>query len=171
MSLVDIVSEGFDLGVRFAELVPSDMIALPLGLAGRYAVVATPAYLAQHGIPHSRADLARHRCIRIRLPNGALFRWRFSRDGQEVPVDVTGPITLDESALARSAVLSGLGLGFFMEQDVRAEIAEGRLTRVLADWTPGFGGLCLYYPGRRNHSAALRAFLEMAREMKAGRGG
>ena len=78
---------------------------------------------------------------------------------------MNGPITLDEASLARTAALAGIGLGFFMEQDVRADIEAGRLVRVLEDWTPPFAGLCLYYPGRRNASAALKAFIGLAREL------
>lgn len=165
--LVDIVAEGFDLGVRVAGLVPSDMVAVSLGRPQRFAVVGSPAYFEAHGRPLVPADLHGHRCVRVRLPNGALYRWQFEKDGQAVQIDVSGPITLDEAGLARTAVLEGVGLGFFMEQDVRADIGAGRLQRVLADWTPPFAGLCLYYPGRRNPSAALTAFIRLARELGA----
>ena len=168
--LVDIVAEGFDLGVRVADLVPSDMIAVPLGRPQRYAVVGSPAYFERHGRPCVPPDLLGHLCVRIRLPNGALFRWQFEKDGKTAQIDVRGPITLDEASLSRAAVLEGVGLGFFMEQDVWAEIEAGRLVRVLDDWTPPFGGLCLYYPGRRNPSAALKAFVGLARDLSAKRG-
>lgn len=163
--LVDIVAQGFDLGLRRADLVPADMIAVPLGRPQRYAVAASPAYFKQHGEPRAPSDLARHRCIRTRLPNGTLFRWHFEKSGQSVQIDVTGPITLDEASLARVAVLEGMGVGFFLEQDVRDDLAAGRLTRVLDDWTPPIADLCLYYPGRRNPSAALKAFIGLAREV------
>jgi len=163
--LVDIVADGFDLGVRGADLVPTDMIAVPLGRPQRHAVVASPAYLAAHGRPLVPADLLVHPCIRTRLPNGMLYRWQFQKDGETAQIDVTGPLTLDEASLARTAVLDGIGLGFFMEPDVRADIEAGRLVRVLADWTPPFGGLCLYYAGRRNPSAALKAFVALARAL------
>ena len=163
--LVDIVAQGFDLGLRRADLVPADMIAVPLGRPQRYAVAASPAYFKQHGKPRAPSDLARHRCIRTRLPNGTLFRWHFEKSGQSVQIDVTGPITLDEASLARVAVLEGMGVGFFLEQDVRDDLAAGRLTRVLDDWTPPIADLCLYYPGRRNPSAALKAFIGLAREV------
>ena len=164
--LVDIVAEGFDLGVRVADLVPSDMIAVSLGRPQRYAVVGSPAYFEKHGKPRVPPDLLNHQCIRVRLPNGALYRWQFEKRGQTAQIDVSGPITLDEASLARTAVLEGIGLGFFMEQDVRADIEAGRLVRVLEDWTPPFAGLCLYYPGRRNPSAALKAFIGLAREAR-----
>lgn len=165
--LVDIVAEGFDLGVRGADLVPSDMIAVSLGRPQRYAVVGSPAYIEKHGKPRVPPDLLHHRCIRVRLPNGSLYRWQFEKDGQTTQINVSGPITLDEASLARAAVLEGIGFGFFMEQDVRSDIEAGRLIRVLEDWTPPFGGLCLYYPGRRNPSAALEAFIGLARELSA----
>lgn len=163
--IVDIVAEGFDLGLRTADLVPSDMIAVPLGPARRFAVVATPAYLDSHGRPQVPPDLLDHRCIRIRLPNGALYRWRFEKEGNPVQIDVVGPVTLDETSLALIAVQEGIGIGFFMEADVREDIAAGRLERVLEDWTPPMAPLCLYYPGRKNPSAAFRAFIEMARNL------
>lgn len=163
--LVDIVADGFDLGLRRADLVPADMIAVPLGRLQRHAVVASPSYSRQHGKPRTPADLVSHRCIRTRLPNGALLRWHFEKGGEAVQIDVRGPITLDEASLARTAVLEGVGIGFFLEQDVRDDIAAGRLTRLLADWTPPLADLCLYYPGRRNPSAALKAFVGLAREL------
>ncbi|ACJ00319.1 LysR family transcriptional regulator [Rhodospirillum centenum] len=166
--LVDIVAEGFDLGVRVADLVPSDMIAISLGRPQRHAVVGSPAYFQRHDTPRVPPDLLHHPCIRVRLPNGALYRWQFEKDGQTAQIDVAGPITLDEAGLARIAVLDGIGLGFFMEQDVRTDIDAGRLVRVLDDWTPPRAGLCLYYPGRRNPSAALRAFIGLARDIAAG---
>jgi DNA-binding transcriptional LysR family regulator len=165
--LVDIVAEGFDLGVRVADLVPSDMISVSLGRPQRYAVVGSPTYFEQHGMPRVPPDLLNHQCIRVRLPNGALYRWEFEKGGQTAQIDVTGPITLDEAGLARTAVLEGIGLGFFMEQNVLADIEAGRLIRVLEDWTPPFSGLCLYYPGRRNPSAALKALIGLARELSA----
>jgi DNA-binding transcriptional LysR family regulator len=166
--LVDVVAAGFDLGVRVADLVPTDMIALSLGRPQRSAVVGSPDYFAQRPMPLVPTDLLGHDCIRVRLPNGALFRWRFQRDGETAQIDVPGRLILDEASLARTAALDGAGIGFFMEQDVLHDIAAGRLLQLLDDWTPATPGFCLYYPGRRNPSAGLQAFLALAREV-AGR--
>lgn len=162
--LVDVVDEGFDLGVRSADLVPGDMIAVSLGGPRHFAVVATPDYLEKYGAPKVPTDLHAHRCLRVRLPNGALYRWHFEKNGQPVQVDVDGPITLDEASLSRMAVLDSVGIGFFMESDVRDDLASGRLVRVLGDWTPPLTPLALYYPSRRNPSAAFKAFIRLARE-------
>ncbi|WP_428514547.1 LysR family transcriptional regulator [Roseovarius sp.] len=164
-SLVDIVADGFDFGVRSKTLVPSDMIAIPLGPARRHAVVAAPSYFSNRDVPRVPADLKAHTCIRVRLPNGALYRWQFESEGQPVHVDVDGPLTLDEASLARTAVLDGVGIGYFMESNVRADIAAGRLVRILDDWTPPVAPLCLYYPSRRNPPAAFKVFVDLAREL------
>lgn len=161
--LVDIVAAGFDCGIRRADLVPPDMIALRLGRPRRHVVVATPRYFEVNPSPQSPADLARHACIRIRLPDGALYRWHFEKGGETLNVAVDGPVTLDEASLARIAVLADLGIGYFMEGDVADDLAAGRLVRVLEAWTPALPELALYYPDRRNPSAAFRAFVDLAR--------
>jgi len=168
--LVDIVAAGFDMGLRPADLVPSDMIAVSLGLPRRNAVVASPDFLRTHGRPIVPADLYRFRCIRARLPNNALFRWRFEKEGSAVHIDVQGSITLDEPSLVRIAAQNGIGLGYVMEADVREDISEGRLVRVLEDWTPQLAPLSLYYPGRKNPPAAFSAFVQAAREFATATG-
>ena len=162
--MVDIVAGGFDFGVRSADRVPVDMIALPLGLARRNVVVASPTYLEARGTPLIPQDLLNHACLRVRLPNGAIYRWPFEKDGQSVHVDVEGALTLDEASLARTAVLASVGLTLAMESDVREDIEAGRLVRVLEDWTPTLSPLSLYYPSRRNPTAAFKAFIDFARQ-------
>lgn len=162
--LVDIVAGGFDLGLRPLDLVPTDMIAISLGLPRENAVVASPEFLRVHGAPIVPTDLYRFRCIRARLPNNALLRWRFEKDGTPIQIDVHGSLTLDEASLVRIAAQEGLGLGYVMEADVRDDIAAGRLVRVLSDWTPNLAPLALYYPGRKNPPAAFSAFVRAARE-------
>ncbi|PND23760.1 LysR family transcriptional regulator [Sinorhizobium sp. M4_45] len=163
--MIDIVRDGFDLGIRVAGLVPSDMIAVSLGRPQRHAVVGSPAYFERHCVPVVPPDLLTHKCIRVRLPDGSTYRWRFEKDGEQVQIDVEGQISLDEASLTRAAVLAGAGIGYLFEQDILPEIKTGRVIRVLEDWTPPYPGLCLYYPGRRNLSAGVRAFLELAREL------
>ncbi|WP_347304330.1 LysR family transcriptional regulator [Croceibacterium sp. TMG7-5b_MA50] len=167
--LVDVVAAGFDLGVRSADLVPSDAIAVPLGQKRRMAVVVAPTFFGHSTVPQVPQELLGYPCIRVRLPDGALFRWRFEKGGEELQLDVEGPITLDEASLARIAVISGTGIGYFMESDVREDLAARRLVRILEDWTPPLAPLCLYYSNRRNASAAFQAFVALARDFAAGR--
>ena len=162
--LVDIVLEGFDLGVRLAETVPRDMISVPLGPPQRFAVVGSPEYFATHPTPLAPSDLAAHRCIRSRLPGGGIYRWEFERHGELLEIDGAGPLLLDDPLLMLEAARAGVGLAYLTEWNVADDLAAGRLVRVLEDWTPAFPGLCLYYPGRRHLAAHHRAFVDLVRE-------
>ncbi|OAF05410.1 LysR family transcriptional regulator [Bradyrhizobium centrolobii] len=168
--LIDIVREGFDAGFRLAEQVPADMISIPLGRDERLVVVGSPAYLAGRALPTQPADLARHDCIRMRLPAGAVYRWEFEKEGEQL-VDVSGRLTLDDAGLIREAALAGYGVAYMSEWDVADDLHEGRLVQLLADWTPPFPGVCLYYPGRRHVPAGLRAFIDLIQERRRQPGG
>jgi DNA-binding transcriptional LysR family regulator len=162
--MIDIVVEGFDAGIRLAESVPQDMIAVPFGGAQRFAVAGSPAYFAHYPPPRTPEDLRAHCCIRTRMPSGAIYQWEFERHGESFSVDVKGALTLDDPTLMLAAAQAGLGLTYLTEWTVGPALAAGTLQRVLTDWTPPFAGLCLYYPGRRHTPAGLRALIEMMRE-------
>jgi DNA-binding transcriptional LysR family regulator len=166
--LVDIVAEGFDAGVRLAEMVPRDMISIPIGKTQRHVVVGAPSYFTTRTRPRSPSELKEHVCVRYRLPGGSIYRWEFEKRGQVLSVDVTGPLTLDSDRLVRRAALEGAGLAYVNEWSARKALAEGRLVQALSDWTPSYPGLCLYYPSHRHLAAAMRAFTDMIRELAAG---
>lgn len=161
---VDIVGEGFDAGIRLAEAVPRDMIAVPVGGAQRMVVVAAPGYLARHGRPSVPGDLLDHRCIRWRFSSGDLYRWEFARHGEATTLDVKGPLTLDEPLLIREAVRAGVGIAYMGLFHVAEDIASGRLVPLLEEWSPSYPGICLYYPSHRHVPAGLRAFIGLIRE-------
>jgi DNA-binding transcriptional LysR family regulator len=163
--LIDIIKEGFDAGVRLAEAVPRDMIAMPLGPQTRHVVVGTPGYFANRPRPIAPADLKDHECIRTRYPSGALYRWEFERHGETMRIDVPGSLTLDEPDMIARASRAGIGLAYVGERWVADDIAAGRLVEVLSEWTPAYPGYCLYYPGRRHMAASLRAFVNLAQEI------
>ena len=162
-ALSDIVGEGFDAGVRFGECLALDMVAVPLGGPQRFAVVAAPAYLAARGTPREPEDLDGHACLRQRFPGGGLFAWELERDGVVPVLDLDGPLILGSQDLFRLAALDGIGIGFVFEAEVAADLAAGRLVRLLEAWCPPFPGFHLYYPGRRQVPAPLRAFLDLVR--------
>lgn len=164
--LVDIVAKGFDAGIRLKETVPRDMVAVPCSSPMRFVVVGSPEYFKRHPRPRSPGDLLAHSCVRRRRASGVMLRWEFEKNGEEVTLDVHGALTVDADALAIAAVLGGVGLTWVNEWSVESLIAERRLVTVLDDWCPRFPGLCLYYPPQRHASAALRALVQLVREMK-----
>jgi DNA-binding transcriptional LysR family regulator len=163
-TMVDIVGQGFDAGVRLEEFVPPDMIAVPITGPIRSIVVGSPAYFAGRKRPRTPADLAEHRCIRRRTGSGAIYRWEFEKRGEAVTVDVPGQLTLDDTDLQLLAALAGEGLAFVSDIAAAQSIEAGLLLPVLEDWSPEFPGLCLYYPSRRNIPARLRAFIDLIRQ-------
>lgn len=145
--LVDIVEQGFDAGIRLAEAVPQDMIAVPLGEDFRFLAIAAPAYLAKAGHPRTPDDLPQHSCIRQRLPSGKLYRWEFEKHGQEIAIDVPGVVTLDHTMLMIEAAADGLGIAYVPEIAARSWLDDGRLIALLEDWSPPRRGLAALLSG------------------------
>jgi DNA-binding transcriptional LysR family regulator len=162
--LTDIVAERYDAGVRLGEQVAKDMIAVRIGRDLRMAVVGSPAYFDKRKRPQTPRDLTAHDCINLRLPTyGGLYTWEFEKNNREVNVHVDGQLVFNNIALRLNAALAGLGLAYLPEDQVQADISAGRLVRVLADWCPPFSGYHLYYPSRRQSSAAFALLVEALR--------
>ena len=164
-ALVDIVALGFDAGIRLAERLEGDMIAVPFGGDLRMICVAAPEYLARHPAPLHPRDLADHACLVTLTPStGTPYRWEFEKDGEALRIAVDGPLVSRNADLRVAAAVAGVGIGFFFEDEVRDLVDRGALVQVLADWTPAFPGAYLYFPSRRNPAPPLRAFVDYVRE-------
>ncbi|RVT90907.1 LysR substrate-binding domain-containing protein [Sphingomonas crocodyli] len=161
--LSDVVADGFDAGIRLAEAVPQDMVAVSLSDEEQLIVVASPVYLAARKAPQRPEDLADHDCIPARLPSGRVMAWEFERDGATFAVPVRGRAQMGSVALAYQAAVLGLGIAYVSRCEADQALAQGRLVQLLGDWTPPFPGLRLYYPRQRHHSAAFRLFLDFVR--------
>lgn len=161
--LSDIVADGFDAGIRLAEAVPQDMVAIPLSDDEQLILVASPRYLGLRGVPQRPDDLANHDCIVARLPSGRSMPWELEAGGKSFTPSVSGRLQVGSVALAFEAALLGLGIAYVSRWEASQAIARGELTQVLHEWTPPFEGLRLYYPRQRHHSAAFRAFLDHLR--------
>jgi len=161
----DIVADRFDAGIRLGESIAKDMIAVPIGPEQRMAAVASPGYFAARGIPLTPADLADHDCINLRfMTQGGLYAWEFEKDGRELNVRVDGRLTLNSVPLILRAACAGYGIAYLMEPIMQPYLASGELVRVLEDWCPPFAGYHLYYPSRRQPSAAFSVLVNALRE-------
>src|ERR1700733_8388893 len=129
-ALVDIASGGFDCGLRLVELVPEDMVAIPVGPEQQHIVVAAPSYLQDSSDLSSPADLHAHECIQLRLPGAAR---------------------------------AGFGVGYITRSLAARDLETGNLIQLLADWTPPYPGLAIYYPRNRHLSAGMRALIDFVR--------
>jgi len=162
--LTDIVAQRFDAGVRAGEQVAKDMIAVRIGPDMRMAVVGAPSYLKKHLAPEKPQDLIGHSCINLRLlTHGGLYAWEFKKAGRELKVRVDGQLTFNGTFQMLDAALAGFGLAYVPEDLAQPHIGRGRLKRVLADWCPPYSGYHLYYPSRRQSSAAFALLVDALR--------
>ncbi len=160
--LSDIASEGFDAGIRVGGRLQKDMVAVRLTPDIELLAVASPHYLAEHGEPKTPNDLHRHQCINWRFPgSGKVAGWQFKKKGKLVEFFGEGRIIANHQDIVVPAALQGLGVFYaYNDDDIAEALQDGRLKRVLADWSPTVPGLYLYYSSRRYLLPALRAFID-----------
>jgi DNA-binding transcriptional LysR family regulator len=159
--LTDIVEAGFDAGIRMGAHLEQDMSAVPLGPDLRAVVTGSPDYFARRGVPKRLEDLADHACLNYRLAShGDLFRWPFRQGERRVEIAVKGQLITDDADTMIEAALSGQGLTYLFEPFVSEHLAAGRLQTCLEEFCPLWSGYHLYYPGRRQKSAALAALID-----------
>ncbi len=164
--LTDIVSEGFDAGIRIGEMIAQDMVTVRLTPPFPSVVVASPDYIGRFGRPMTLGDLSRHNCIGYRLiRSGGLYEWEFVEDGRDVAVAVQGRAIVTESHSAIELALAGVGLAYVFEPLVRSDIAAGRLIQVLVEHAVMEAGLFLYFPRRAELAPKLRAFIDTVRQV------
>lgn len=161
-ALGDIVAGQFDVGIRAGQRLEKDMIAVRLTPDVKMVAVASPDYLSRCGTPKSPADLRGHACINWRLSDsGRIYRWEFAKKGRRLDVAVEGPLVTNRHDVGAAAALQGLGILYAYDHDcVDEALVQGRLLRVLADWSITRPGLFLYYSNRRYRQAALVAFID-----------
>ena len=162
--LTDIVAQRYDAGVRWGEQVGKDMIAVRIGPDIRFTVVGSKSYFAKRSLPKTPQDLISHACINLRLPTyGGLYAWEFEKGGRELKVRVEGQLVFNSIFQVLDAALAGFGIAFVPEDLAQTHVAKGRLKRVLEEWCPPWSGYHLYYPSRRQPSAALSALIKTLR--------
>ena len=161
--LTDIVAQQYDAGVRSGEQVAKDMIAVRIGPDMRMAVVGAPAYFKSRPEPKTPQDLIGHNCINLRLPTHGVYAWEFEKANRELRVRVEGQFTFNGTAQLLNGALAGCGLAYVPEGLITEHVAKGRLKRVLADWCQSYSGYHLFYPSRRQSSAAFALLVDALR--------
>jgi DNA-binding transcriptional LysR family regulator len=162
--LTDIVAERYDAGVRSGEQIAKDMIAVRIGPDLRMAVAGAPSYFKSNPEPKKPQDLIGHNCINLRLPkHDNVYAWEFDKNGRELRVRVEGQLTFNATSQQINAALAGLGLVYAPEGMLQPYVARGRLRRVLDDWCQPYSGYHLFYPSRRQSSAAFFLLVDALR--------
>jgi len=162
--LGDLISEGFDIAVRFGAPPESSLVARKL-LETRTVTVASPAYLKAHGRPLVPTDLRNHDCIQVRdsLTGQPIEGWRFRRKNEVMEVRTTGRLMVAEWGTMLGACLAGVGIARVKALGVRHLIEQGALIELLPDWLGDSFPLYALYPSRHLPPAKVRAFIDFVR--------
>jgi DNA-binding transcriptional LysR family regulator len=158
--LGDLVSEGFDLAIRFAELPSSSLVARRL-LDTRVVTVAAPSYLAKHGRPAKPTDVSSHVCLQFRNPvTGSPFEWEFHRGRKVLPIKTTGRLLLTDAQTLVRACIAGAGIAQLLEIAIQDNLDRGDLIELFPDWPDERFPLYALYPSRHLPPAKLRTFID-----------
>lgn len=163
--LVDIVGGRFDAGIRHEQMLDQDMISVRIGGPQRTVIAAAPGYFARFGTPAVPDDVRRHRCLNYRYTSsGAIHLWQFARDGRSFDIEAPGIFTTNDVDVLVEAAVSGIGLACMTAPQAARHVASGALVPVLQEWCRMIPANYLYYPSRRQISAALRAFIDAVKD-------
>ncbi len=155
---LDPVEHGFDLTLRIAALDDSSLIARKLCDVQRL-VCASPGYLAAHGTPDQPADLRQHQCI-VYGASASAHQWAFLGPNGGETVTVRGHLSANNGEVMREAALAGIGIIALPDFLIEADLAAGRLQRVLPGWSRSAYGVYALYPPDRQLPRKTRALIE-----------
>ena len=165
--IVHLLDEGFDVAVRIAHLPDSGLTAVRAGHVRRM-VVASPAYLAEHGVPRTPADLAQHRGMGFSQHGSVSAPWVFyPPGGKERTGETAHPqmqMVTNAGEMSIAAALAGHGLARALSYQVAADVLAGRLQVVMADHEPSPIPVQLVHVEGRKAAAKVRAFVDFALE-------
>jgi DNA-binding transcriptional LysR family regulator len=156
-SMLDIVQDNIDLAIRQAVLPDSDLISRVLA-PDRRVLVASPEYVARHGMPARPQDLARHCCIVLGDP--PVTTWRFERGARKVAVEVGWTLLLNDGGSAQEACLGGAGIALKSIWDAREDLEQGRLVELLPGWMPPVMPIHAVFASRHQRAARVSTFVE-----------
>jgi len=163
---VDVVEGGYDLVVRLGALHDSSLKARKLGPL-RVQIVASPTYLAERGTPTHPDEIRGHDALNYgNLDTPASWTLEHLQTGEQVRVRPTERLLSNNGRALKSAALAGCGLASVPEFMTVDEIADGRLIRVLPDWTtlPATAGMWVVFPPNRHQTAKVKLFVDALSE-------
>jgi DNA-binding transcriptional LysR family regulator len=164
-TLVDIVAQGFDAGIRLRRAIQQDMVTTRLTGSFKAILVASRDYLDAKGTPKSIADLQQHNCIGLRLgESGAIFEWELIDRKNPVVVKTSGTALVTDTMQALSLALAGVGIAYVAEPLARRYLRERSLEWLLPQSATEYDGMFLYYPKRASLAPKLRAFIDVAKK-------
>lgn len=157
--VVDLVREGYDVGIRIGGAIDPNFVAVKLA-NNRRVVCGTPAYFAKHGIPRKLEDLSQHNCLAFNLQGGQQRGWYFQKNGKPVTVKVKGNLDCNDGELLHRWALEGLGLGWRSTWEIQPQLETGELITVLDEYALPDYNIMAVYLQQRHLPAKVRFFID-----------
>jgi len=157
--VVDLVREGYDMGIRIGGQIDPNFVAIKLA-SNQRVVCGTPAYFRKRGKPRSLDDLRQHNCLAFNLQGGQQRGWYFLKDGKTVTVRVEGNLDCNDGELLHRWVSEGLGLGWRSTWEIQSQLHSGELVTVLDEFALPAYDIMAVYPQQKHLPAKVRFFIE-----------
>lgn len=164
--VVDLVREGYDLGIRIGGVLDPSFVAVKLATNGR-VVCGTPDYFEQHGIPRTLEDLAQHNCLAFNLQGGQQRGWYFQKEGKPVTIKVNGNLDCNDGELLHRWASESIGLAWRSTWEIQAQLAAGQLITVLDEYALPDYDITAVYMQQRNLPAKVRFFIDALKSIYA----
>ncbi|MFZ6741839.1 LysR family transcriptional regulator [Undibacterium sp. JH2W] len=164
--VVDLIREGYDLGIRIGGNIDPNFVAVKLA-SNRRVVCGTPAYFERHGIPRTLEDLAQHNCLAFNLQGGQQRGWYFQQNGKPVTIKVAGNLDCNDGELLHRWACEDLGLAWRSSWEIQAQLISGELITVLDDYALPQYDIVAVYPQQRHLPVKTRFFIDTLKAIYA----
>ena len=164
--VVDLVREGYELGIRIGGVLDPSFVAVRLA-TNRRVVCGTPAYFARCGIPRTLEALAQHNCLAFNLQGGQQRGWYFQKDGKPVTIKVNGNLDCNDGELLHRWASEGLGLAWRSTWEIQAQLAAGELITVLDQYALPDYDIMAVYMQQRHLPARVRSLIDTLKAVYA----
>jgi len=156
--VVDLVQEGYDMGIRIGGAIDPNFVAVKLA-SNKRVVCGTPEYFKKHGRPKTLDDLEKHNCLAFNLQGGQQRGWYFNVRGKTVSVRANGSLDCNDGELLHRWMTEGLGLAWRSVWEIQSQLESGALETVLDDYAIPEYDIMAVYPQQRNVPAKVRLFI------------
>ncbi len=164
--VVDLVREGYDLGIRIGGTIDPSFVAVKIA-SNRRVVCGTPDYFHRHGMPRHLSDLARHNCLSFNLQGGQQRGWYFQENGKPVTIKAAGNLDCNDGELLHRWASEGLGLAWRSTWEIEAQLKSGQLVTVLDEYALPQYDIMAVYPQQRHLPAKVRYFIDWLKSVYA----
>lgn len=160
----DLLSAQLDVSIRVGWLTDSSHKAVRIGQI-KQKLVASPAYLAQYGVPATPADIAQHRWLTLTALSNV--QWTFTHNRTKYMARPSGHLRANATLVIHQWLLLGMGMSVLPDYQVQADIDAGRLIELLPDWHLPDGGVFAVYPANKHLPQRVRALIDFLQNTQA----